>query len=368
VDADQQPKYLNSPETPIYTKGRTLYGLDLSKAAIRERGFAILVEGYFDFGQVHQAGFPAVASCGTALTPQQVQQLRRFTSRVVLSFDPDAAGQGATEKSSELFVAEGFDVNVAVLPSGQDPDAFIRANGAAGYGERLKQSKSYLEYLLDRASAGHDLNTDEGRVRFLAAMLPTAARIPDAAMRDRFADRLAFKANVTDEVVRAKIREAAVQRQTTISATALPSAGRVTKAEKGLIWWLVHEPGSALTALDELNPSDFDGLATGSVLDLARKLNENRGFSPSVLLERLNMVEAQVVTAIASEPEPPALSLNFCVRELRRGRYERERAAVQREIAELQTRGAASGVELDALLVRKGDLGRLIQALVLSED
>jgi hypothetical protein len=187
-------------------------------------------------------------------------------------------------------------------------------------------------------------------------------------MRDRFADRLAFKAIVTDEVVRAKIREAAVQRQTSISATALPSAGRVTKAEKGLIWWLVHEPGPALTALDELNPSDFDGLATGSVLDLARKLNENRGFSPSVLLERLNMVEAQVVTAIASEPEPPALSLNFCVRELRRGRYERERAAVQREIAELQTRGAASGVELDALLVRKGDLGRLIQALVLSED
>jgi DNA primase len=368
VDADQQPKYLNSPETPIYTKGRTLYGLDLSKAAIRERGFAVLVEGYFDFGQVHQAGFPAVASCGTALTLQQVQQLRRFASKVVLSFDPDAAGQGATEKSCELFVAEGFDVNVALLPSGQDPDTFIRAQGAAGYSERLKQSKSYLEYLLDRASAGHDLNTDEGRVRFLAAMLPTAARIPDAAMRDRFADRLAFKANVTDEVVRAKIREAAVQRQTTISATALPSVGRVTKAEKGLIWWLVHEPGPVLTALDELTPSDFAGLPAGSVLDLARKLNENRGFSPSVLLERLNMVEAQLVTGIASEAEPPALSLNSCVRELRRGRYERERAAVQREIAELQTRGAASGVELDALLVRKGDLGRLIQALVLSED
>ena len=368
VEANQQPKYLNSPETPIYSKGRTLYGLDLSKAAIRQRGFAILVEGYFDFGQVHQAGFPAVASCGTALTPQQVQQLRRFASKVVLSFDPDAAGQGATEKSCELFVAEGFDVNVALLPQGQDPDTFIRTHGAQGYGERLKQSRSYLEYLLDRASAGHDLNSDEGRVKFLATMLPTAARIPDAAMRDRFADRLAFKANVTDEVVRAKIREAAVQRRTTISASALPGDGRVTKAEKGLIWWLIHDPEPALAALADVSPTDVEGLASRSALDLARQLNENRGFSPSVLLERLNMVEAQLVTSIASEPEPPALSLNFCVRELRRGRYERERAAVQREIAELQTRGAASGVELDALLVRKGDLGRLIQALVLSED
>ena len=368
VDADQQPKYLNSPETPIYSKGRTLYGLDLSKSAIRQKGFAILVEGYFDFGQVYQAGFPVVASCGTALTSQQVQQLHRFATKVVLSFDPDAAGQGATAKSCELFVAEGFEVNVAVLPTGEDPDTFIRSHGVQGYGERLKHSRQYLEYLLDREATGRNLNSDEGRVKFLAAMLPIAARIPDAAMRDRFGDRLAFKANVTDEVVRAKIRQAAVQKQTTVSANALPSFGHVTKAEKGLIWWLIHEPEPALAVLDDLDPADFEGLPTRSVLDLARELHENRGFSPSVLLERLNMVEAQLVTAIASEPEPPALSLNFCVRELRRGRYERERAVVQREIAQLQTRGAASGVELDTLLVRKGDLGRLIQALVLSED
>jgi DNA primase len=368
VDPDQQPKYLNSPETPIYTKGRTLYGLDLTRSAIRQKGFGVLVEGYFDFGQVFQAGYPVVASCGTALTSQQVQQLHRFTAKVVLSFDPDAAGQGAAAKSCELFVTEGFDVNVAELPTGQDPDVFIRSQGATAYGERLKLSKPYLEYLLDRMGARYNLNSDEGRVKFLAAMLPTAARIPDAAMRDRFADRLAFKANVTDEVVRAKIREAAVQKQTIIAANTIPSVGHVTQAEKGLIWWLIHEPAPALAALTDLEASDFDGLASGSVLDLARRLKDNEGFSPSVLLERLNMVEAQLVTAIASEPEPPALSLGSCVRELRRGRYEKERAAVQRAIAQLQTRGAATGGELDALLVRKGDLGRLIQALVIAED
>ena len=368
VDPDQQPKYLNSPETPIYSKGRTLYGLDLSKAGILQKGFGVLVEGYFDFGQVYQAGFPAVASCGTALTPQQVQQLHRFASKVVLSFDPDTAGQGAAAKSSELFVADGFDVNVAELPAGLDPDTFIRAHGASGYGERLKHSKPYLEYLLDRTAAGYNLNSDEGRVKFLAAMLSTAARIPDAAMRDRFADRLAFKANVTDEVVRAKIREAAVQKQTSIASNTIQSFGHVTKAEKALIWCLIHEPDTALAALADFEESDFEELPSRSVLDLARRLNDNRGFSPSVLLERLNMVEAQLVTGIASEPEPPALSLGSCVRELRRARYERERATVQRAIAQLQTRGVAAGGELDALLARKGELGRLIQALVISED
>ena len=139
-----------------------------------------------DFAQVFQAGVQGVvATCGTALTPQQAQQLRRHAGRVVLSFDPDAAGQSATAKSCDILVAEGFEVNVAVLPTGQDPDVFIREHGAAGYAERLKQSLPYLEYLLDRAARRHDLKTDEGRVRFLNEMLPTASRIPDAAMRDR---------------------------------------------------------------------------------------------------------------------------------------------------------------------------------------
>jgi len=368
VDADQQPKYLNSPETPIYSKSRTLYGLNLTKTAIRERGFVVLVEGYFDFGQVFQAGFPTVASCGTALTPQQAQLLRRFTNKVVLSFDPDAAGQGAAAKSSEMLVAEGFEVAVAILPPGEDPDTFVRKEGARGYGERLRQSRPYLEYLLDRAAAGHNLNSDEGRVKFLAEMLPVAGRIPDAAMRDRFADRLAFRAQVTDEVVRAQIRKAAVQKQTTVASGMVPRLGQVTKAEKGLIWWLIHQPEPALDALSRLDPPDFEGLAGRSVLDLARKLHDNKGFSPSVLLERLTFIEAQLVTGIASEPEPPALSPPACVREFRRHRYERERAAVQREIERLQTQGAADGVEINALLARNGDLGRLIQSLVIAED
>jgi len=365
VDPDQQPKYLNSPETPIYTKSRTLYGLNLSKGAIRQGGFAVLVEGYFDFAQVYQAGFQAVvASCGTALTPQQAQQLRRFTGKMVLSFDPDAAGQGAAAKSCEMLVAEGFEVNVAILPPGEDPDTFVRKSGRAGYGERLKNSVPYLEYLLDRVAGRHNLNTDEGRVKFLGEIMPIAARIPDAAMRDRFADRVSFKARVTDEVVRAEIRKAAVQKQTAVTRREMPSFGQVTKAEKGLIWLLVHRPEGALGAVGALEDADLEPLASRSVLDLARKLNEDRGFSPSVLIERLTMGEAQLVTGIASEAEPPVHDAEDCARIIKRLRYERERAAIQREIDRLQQLGAAQhGDQIDALWARKRDLLHRIERL-----
>ena len=365
VDPDQQPKYLNSPETPIYSKGRTLYGLNLSKNAIRNGKFAVLVEGYFDFAQVYQAGFQAVvASCGTALTPQHSQQLRRFTSKVVLSFDPDTAGQGATAKSCEILVAEGFEVNVAILPPGEDPDTFVRKQGRQGYRELLEQSRPYLEYLLDRVAAGHNLNTDEGRVKFLGEMLPIAGRIPDVSMRDRFADRLSFKARVTDEVVRAEIRKAVVQKQTTLTKRDVPSFGQVTKAEKGLIWLLVHEPEGALGPLETLDGTDLDGLASRTVLDLAHKLNENTEFTPSALLERLSPVDAQLVAAIASETEAHVHDAGGCVRIIKRLRYERERAAIQREIDRLQEVSEHEGEQLEELLVRKYDLIQRIEGLI----
>src|SRR4029079_7788998 len=171
IEAEQVPKYLNSPETAIYSKGRTLYGLNLSKTLIRKLGYVVLVEGYFDFAQVFQSGAaPVVASCGTALTPAQAQLLRRFTNRVVLSFDPDAAGEGAAIRSCELLVAEGFDVNVIVLDKGEDPDTFIRRKGPDKYRERLRSSRPYLEYLLDQAAAGVDFAHDESRRRFLGKM------------------------------------------------------------------------------------------------------------------------------------------------------------------------------------------------------
>ncbi len=364
--ADQQPKYLNSPETPIYTKGRTLYGLHLTKGEIRRLGYAVLVEGYFDYAQALQAGVATVvAICGTAMTAPQAQLLRRFTSKAVLSFDPDTAGQGAAARSCELLVAEGFQANVAMLPSGEDPDTFIRTHGGAAYVERLRQSRPYLEYLLDRTAADYDLTNDESRRGFLSAMLAVAARIPDAAARDQFADRLAHKARITEDVVRAEIRRAAVQRRTTVTERELPSFGPVKPAEKGLIWALMHEPPEGLAALGELEAGDLDGLAAGAILAAAHALEGvvAPDALPGTLLERLNTMEASLVSAVAAQPSAPAPS-GECVRTLKRLRYERERAALQREIDRLQELGAGRhGEEIDALWRRKKDLLHRIEAL-----
>jgi DNA primase len=364
MEADQQPKYLNSPETAIYTKGRTLYGLHLTKKDISHLGYAVMVEGYFDFAQLIQAGIaPIVASSGTALTPAQAQLLRRFTSKVILSFDPDAAGQGAAARSCELLVAEEFEVNVAVLPAGEDPDNVVQKKGRDAYLELLKNSRPYLEYLLDRSAANHDLNSDEGRRQFLTKMLGVAAKIPDPAARDQFGDRLAHKARITEEVVRAEVRKAAVQKRPELTARELPNFGQVKQAEKGLIWALIHEPEIGVTALNDLQDNDLDGLATRRVLEEARAVVDRPpAVLPSALFERLNPVEAQLVTGIAAAPTPPA-SAGECVRAIQRLRCEREQAAVQREIDRLQELGASHDSEITALWQKKRDLLHQIEGL-----
>jgi DNA primase len=360
MDAGQQPKYLNSPETAIYVKGRTLYGLNLGKHAISRLKYAVLVEGYFDWAQAYQAGITnVVASSGTALTPAQGKLLRRFAGKVVLSFDPDAAGQGAAARSSEMLVAEGFQVNVAMLPAGDDPDNYIRRHGAPAYQEQLRNSRQYLEYLLDRSAADEDLSTDEGRRSFLGKMLVVAARIPDAAQRDQFADRLSHKARITEEVVRAEIRRAAVQRQTSVEDVQrrVPAMGQVSVAERGLIWALMHQIAGAQEALLELEESDLDGLASREILRQARSLQEwPAGSLPEALIERLSKGEAAFVQEIARQTGAPGDAAD-CVRTLKRRRFDRERAEVQREIDRLQEAGAAGhDQEIDALWERKKDI------------
>ena len=260
MDADQgRPKYLNSPETPIYSKSRTLYGLNLTKGDIRKRRFRGAGRGLLRL----RAGVPvagrarrrllrhgADAAAGAAAAP--VHQ-----SQVVLSFDPDAAGQGAAARSCELLVAEGFDVNVVVLDKGEDPDTFIRKKGADQYRERLRTSRPYLEYLLDQAAAGLDFGQDENRRQFLGKMLAVAAKIPDAAARDQFADRIAHKARITEDVVRAEIRKAAVAKRTEVTASEMPGAGQLKSSERGLIWGLFHRTAQAVRGPGGARSSDL---------------------------------------------------------------------------------------------------------------
>jgi DNA primase len=366
MDAGQQPKYLNSPETPIYVKGRTLYGLHLSKGSVIRAKHAVMVEGYFDFAQAYQAGITnVVASSGTALTPVQAKLLKRFATKVVLNFDPDAAGQGAAARSSELLVAEGFQVNVAMLPPGDDPDTFIRKSGGAAYQDTLRNSRPYLEYLLDRASAAHDLSKDDSRREFLNAMLTVAAKIPDAAARDQFADRLAHKARITEEVVRAEIRKAAVQRQTTVQERAIPPASQLKPAERGLIWAIMRQPEQAAGVLGDLHDDELEGLATGDILRQARSLQGCPAAAlPPTLLERLSQEEVRLVESISIQPEAPARIVTDCVLELRKYRLIRERTVVERQLANLIEQGVPShDGRIDELGTRQIGLKRQIEAM-----
>ncbi|MCC7008701.1 MAG: DNA primase [Acidobacteria bacterium] len=364
LDPGQVPKYLNSRESPIYTKGRTLYGLDVTKGAVRKHNYSVLVEGYFDLAQVWQAGVhPVVASCGTALTPAQARTLKRFASKVVLSFDPDAAGQNAAARSSELLVTEGFQVNVAVLPAGHDPDVFIRSNGAKAYVERLTRSQPYLDFLLDRAAAGVDWTRPDSRKRFLDAMLKVAATIPDAAVRDQFADRLSHKARITESVVRELIREAAAQRRTVAPALAVPASVRLRPAEQGLLWTLVHRPVEGLGAMARLDPEDLDGLLAAPIFRLAATLAElPPELLPGLLRERLSGGERALLDR-ASRDDAPVAPPADCVAAFKRLRTERDLADVQHEIDALQERSEMTDARLSALWDRKKELLTRLEAL-----
>jgi DNA primase len=207
---DEQPKYLNSPETPIYTKSRLLYNLDRAGQAVRKLDYAILVEGYMDCITVAASGVEnVVASCGTSLTEGQVRLLARYSRRVVVNYDPDSAGMAATERSLALLLEGGFEAKVLALPKGLDPDAFIRKQGAAAYRELLAKAPTYLDYLTDRAVATHDVGTPEGKVAAANTVLPYLVKVPNPMLRAELAGRLAERLRLDERLLRDELRRAA---------------------------------------------------------------------------------------------------------------------------------------------------------------
>jgi DNA primase len=350
MDADQGgPKYLNSPETPIYRKSATLYGLNLTKKEIQSSGFAVLVEGYFDFAQVFQSkAAPAVASCGTALTPEQARLLHRFTKRIVLSFDPDAAGQSAATRSCQMLVTEQFDVNVLVVDKGEDPDTFIRRHGSSEYRARLRASQPYLDYVARREAAGFDLRSVSGQQDYLAKMIAFSQVIPDDTGRQLFAEKVAGPLGITSGEVLAQFRRSFAKHGTVDRL--LISFGDLKKSEKDLIWALVHDPEHAIAALETLDGDDLLDLGGREIFELARSLHCEPGALPSLLLERLSDTKAQIVREIATNPGAPPFPPLQCAQALKRQRLERQRSAIKKQIDRLQALGATEhSAEIDDL-------------------
>jgi DNA primase len=356
---DDQPKYLNSPETPIYSKSNVLYHMDRAKEGIRRSDFAILVEGYMDAIAVARAGISnVVASCGTSLAEPQIKLLGRFTKRVIVNYDPDAAGQAATERSIALLLENDFEVKVLALPAigdnKADPDLYIREKGAEAYIKALKESPPYVDYLIARARQ-MDLTSGEGKLRAVNFLLPYVQKIPNRILRSEWATRISQQLRVDEPVLRAALAKAAAERRSEVK-TQPELLGKPAKPiERRLIRMLVE--------------------AEGFRQELARRLQDGglyRGWETEKIFAALivaglsgQATEATEIGALLPERERRMFfeilfeeaqegtweEAESCLEALREKQVERELAQVQREIESNPT-----GEVLRGLLARKQEL------------
>lgn len=327
---DEQPKYLNSPETPIYTKSRVLYHLDNGGKAIRKQDYAILVEGYMDCIAVDSCGIEnVIASCGTSLTEAQIRLLGRYSRRVVVNYDPDSAGVAATERSLNALLEAGFEVKVLALPGGLDPDAFIRKNGEAEYRRVLADAPGYIDYVTDRGIAEHGLNTPQGKLAVANAVLPYLARIPNPLLRQEMTDRLAARALLDDRLLREELRRAAVERRPDVSTQRQYSA---SPAERKLLRAFLESE----EIMNELLPALVsDGVVSGlATEDVFLKLFEVRNPGAAVDIHSLGeslSSESQNLLheCLMASDEAPSRedAIRFC-NALRRRKIERELSAL----------------------------------------
>ena len=226
------PKYLNSPETPLYSKGHVLFNLDKAKTAIRQMEFALLVEGQMDCISVYMRGIqPVIATSGTAFTEHQVALLKRQTTNVVVNFDPDTAGASAAEKSIALLTEEGFAIKIVTLDGGLDPDRFIRERGVEAYATAIRGARRQSDYLIERARQQFPGASAEQKIKAMNFLLPHIRRMRHKLERDQFAMDAAQKLGIDSAVLREELRQAAMQRRERVETR---SAG-VTEVERVLL-------------------------------------------------------------------------------------------------------------------------------------
>ena len=388
TDEKSGPKYLNSPETGIYSKGRVLFNLDQAKEAIRKLDYAILVEGQMDCISVYAAGFHnVIASSGTAFTEIQAKLLGRFSKNVVVNFDPDTAGAKATERTLGLLVEEEFQIKVLTLEQGFDPDLYIRRQGKDAYGEALRGSQRYFDYLIDRARSSFPVRSAEGKKNAVNYLLPHIQRVPSRIVRDELAQEIAQKLGIDSAVLRQELRHVASDRSAaTVKSTAEAQA---TDAERILIRALA----SARQMLPGAHPSARDGareVVKEEEFDPARQAQYafqsealHRGLATESLVEALLNAGAEIADVMevpCSETERRMLAsillkedeeltaerLEGAVHALRRIHLRRRLEQVQREL----TRPGVSHDKVlrNELLLEKDRLSRALRDPSLAED
>jgi DNA primase len=297
-------KYINSPETPLYTPGSVLFNLDKAKAAVRQLEFALLVEGQMDCISVYLRGIQnVIATSGTAFTEQQVALLRRHTSQVVVNFDPDAAGSNAAEKSIALLTEEGFNLKIVTLDDGLDPDRFIRERGVEAYMAALRGARRQSDYLIERARTAFPGASAEQKVKAMNFLLPHIRRLPEKLARDQFAHDAAQKLGIDSAVLREELRQAALRRRDHIETRATT----LTEVERVLLRALaIDDPEFARArqlariALAE-QPAWFEHLGSYAAL---QALSQRQALDPMDVVEDEGQ-RALLAEALLAETKPP---------------------------------------------------------------
>jgi len=358
---DDQPKYLNSPETPIYSKSNVLYHLDRAKEALRRSDFAVLVEGYMDAIAVARAGISnVVASCGTSLAEPQIKLLGRFTKRVIVNYDPDAAGQAATERSIAILLEQDFEVRVLALPGKADPDKFIGEQGADAYMKLLKESPPYVDYLIARARQ-MDMTTAEGKLRAVNFLLPYVQKIPNRILRSEWATRIAQQLRLDEPVLRAALSKAAAERRSEVK-TKPELVGRAAKpVERRLIRMLAEGEGFRGELAQQLQQGQlYLGLETEKIfVALIAAGLSGQAVQATEIAAALEERDRRLLYEILFE-ETSELTweeAESCVDALRHRQVEKQLADVQRSI---EANPAAP--EMRDLLQRKQELMRRLAA------
>jgi DNA primase len=353
ADEKSGPKYLNSPETPIYSKSRVLFNIDKAKQAIRQLDYAILVEGQMDCISVYAAGFRnVIASSGTAFTEPQARLLGRFSKNIVVSFDPDTAGAAAAERSLALLVSEDFQIKVLTLETGFDPDLYIRRKGKDAYAEALHHSSRYFDYLIERARAQFPFRTPEGKVKAVNFLLPHIQRVPSRIVRDELANEISHRLGIESSVLRQELRRAATTR--TAQKISSPAVTSCTDAERVLIRALASpDLAGAPVSRREGQDLDFDparqahfalsnepvhnGCSTEELLNALLRAVEEGGDPMSVPLSDGQRTLLASVLMHGGEELTPEL-LESALRSLKRRQQQRELEQLQRRVKELESK------------------------------
>ncbi|MGA8042326.1 MAG: DNA primase [Terracidiphilus sp.] len=355
------PKYINSPETPLYSKGQVLFNLDKAKTAIRQAEFALLVEGQMDCISVFLRGIQnVIATSGTAFTEQQVAILKRHTSNVVVNFDPDAAGANAAEKSIALLTEEGFNLKLVTLDGGLDPDRYIRERGVEAYMNAIRGARRQADYLIERARQMFPGASAEQKVKAMNYLLPHIRRMPEKLARDQFAADAAQKLGIDSAVLREELRQAALKRRDRIEVRTTV----LTEVERVLLRALaVTDPEfeeARRTAADAVSrqPQWFEGLRSiEALLALA-----GRGAQDPMDVVESPGQRALLAEALLGETEPPsATTVMGSIVSLQQRQMESQLRALRAQIAEAERRGDFG--ELAVLTQRKLELDRALRSL-----